>query len=96
MTDMQDMEDVELMIVRGRYSTIRSRHEDLLKQLQIAAGSLTGVTSQVLKNAQEDGAAVNALIDKARELIEAMQQITENVSHLAKQKAELRALAWPK
>lgn len=97
---MTKLDDTALMLARGRYSTIRARHEDLLKDLQKTAGMLTGLTAQILKGAQtdvDDGLTnVNLLIDKARELIEDMQQITENVEHLAKKKAELKPQAWPR
>lgn len=93
---MTELDDTALMVFRGQYSTLRAKHEDAVRELQMTAGRLTSLTAQILKTAQDDTPSVTLLIDDARALIEDMQQATERIEHLAKQKAELRPLAWPK
>lgn len=93
---MTELEDTALMVFRGQYSTLRAKHEDAVRELQMTAGHLTSLTAQILKNAQADTPSVNLLIDEARGLVVEMQQATERIEYLAKQKLELRPLAWPK
>ena len=92
-----DQLDPAVIIARGQYSTVRSAHEDALKDLHIACSKFTGFTTGILRATQPDkdqsfpGAED---FDKGRELIDEIEKIVANIEELHKQKNSLKALAW--
>ena len=96
---MTDLDDDALMIARGRYSTIRAAHEDELKSLQILCGKLAAIPTQVLRRMQPENGepqSVGDLIAAARQAVDALESSVGRVETLAKQRAELKPLAWLK
>lgn len=92
-----DQLDPAVIIARGQYSTVRSAHEDALKELQLACSNFAGFTTGILRAAQSDkdqsfpGAED---FDKGRALIDEIEKIVANIEELHKQKNSLKALAW--
>jgi hypothetical protein len=90
----------EVLNARGAYSTVRAAHEDEIKELQVMCGGLASLASQILRAAQKDAdapsAPVEALIANALGLLQEIDECTKKVDSLAKQKAELKPLAWGK
>lgn len=88
----------EVLNARGAYSTVRAAHEDELKELQVLCGGLASIASQILRAAQKDSEAtpVESLIVTATGMVKEIESCTKMIDSLAKQKAELRPLAWGK
>lgn len=91
--------DPDLILARGKYSTVRSAHEDELKRLQILTGQLSAFGSQVLRwmqPAEGTPEDISGLLKDARHTIDQIEQCAGTISELAAQKAELKPVAWPK
>jgi hypothetical protein len=90
----------EVLNARGAYSTVRAAHEDAMKSLQMLCGQLSTASSQILRRMQPGGDevpdSVDALISGARNTLALMEACAKEIESLAKQKAELKPLAWPK
>jgi hypothetical protein len=96
--DLQNIPD-DLLMARGKYSTIRAAHEDELKRLSVLTGQLSAFGSQVLRWMQpEEGVPqdISGLLKDARHTIGQIEQCAATISELAAQKAELKPRAWPK
>lgn len=85
---------------RGAYSTVRASHEDQKKALQMLCGQLAAASTQVLRRMQPDNddvpGSVADLLAVGRSTIDQMEACVEQIESLAKQRAELKPLAWPK
>lgn len=91
--------DPDLILARGRYSTVRSAHEDELKRLQILAGQLSSASSQILRFMQPaDGQPcdISGLLKDALITLHQIEQCAATINELAAQRAELRTVAWPR
>lgn len=89
----------DLLLARGKYSTIRAAHEDQLKRLQALTGQLSAFGSQILRFMQPaDGEPcdIAGLIKDARTTIDQIDQCAATINELAMQKSELKPKAWPK
>lgn len=89
----------DLLLARGRFSTVRAAHEDELKRLQQLTGQLSAFGSQVLRWMQPaDGLPedISGLLKDARSAIDQIEQCAATINELAAQRAELRTQAWPK
>lgn len=99
MTDL-DTIDESLLIARGKYSTIRSEHEDAKKALQILCGELQSHSARILKHMQPDNDSVpdsvDAIFKAARITLDEMEVLVADMEQLAKQRSTLRPVAWPK
>lgn len=88
----------EVIQARGAYSTVSAAHKDALKSLQSLCGQLSSTSTQILRRMQPDGddvpGSVEALIDGARNTLVLMEACAKEIESLAKQKAELKPLAW--
>nr|WP_041296561.1 hypothetical protein [Janthinobacterium sp. Marseille] len=97
---MNVLDDSELMLHRGRYSTIRAQHEDEMRSLQILCGQLSSTSALILRRVQKDDdsepESVEGLIKLARSSIDLIEASVSQVESLAKQRADLKPLAWPK
>lgn len=97
---MTNFDDKELMFVRGCYSTINAEHKDTLKKLQILTGSLSSVSAQVLHGVQprddSEPIDVSAQIGAGRALLDDIDRCVMRLAELAKQRSELKPLAWPR
>jgi hypothetical protein len=97
---MIELNDKELMILRGQYSTIRSLHEDAKKALSILCGHLTSHATHILRQMQPDHDAIPGSIEKeitaARNVLARIEECAQQIEALARQRAELKPLAWPK
>jgi hypothetical protein len=99
MFDLTTIPD-EVRRARGDYSTVRAAHEDSKKDLQMLCGKLSSVAAQVLRKMQPDNDevpdSVESLISAGRDTLAMMEQCSARIESLAKQKAELKPLAWGK
>lgn len=95
---MIELDDQELMMRRGQYSTLGAEQRDTLKRLQMLTGSLSSVAAQVLHGVQpkdeNEPINVSAQIDMGRALLADIDVCVFRLAELAKQRAELRPLAW--
>lgn len=93
-------DDTDLMLARGKYSTIRAEHNDCLKKLSMLTGSLSSVSAQVLYAAQPKDEAqaidVSAALGMGRGLLDEIDRCCMRIAELAKQRAELKPIAWGK
>lgn len=98
---MMDLENLpaDLLLARGRYSTVRAAHEDELKRLQVLTGQLSAFGSQMLRWMQpSDGQPedLSGLLKDARTTIDSIERCAATISELAAQKGALKPVAWPK
>lgn len=88
----------EVLNARGAYSTVRAAHEDALKELQVLCGGLSSLSAQILRAAQKDADApstpLESLISNAEGHVKEIKTCAQEIESLAKQKAELKPLAW--
>jgi hypothetical protein len=93
-------DDTDLMLARGKYSTIRAEHEETKQQLQILTGLLTSNAAQILKGVQpaDDRTAIDVsnLLCNMRFIVTDIDKCVMRIAELAKQRAELKPTAWPK
>tara|TARA_R110000868_G_C10972514_1_gene770268 strand:- start:5406 stop:5714 length:309 start_codon:yes stop_codon:yes gene_type:complete len=91
--------DSEMLLARGKYSTIRKEHEQAKKELSQLVGKLTSCASQILRKMQPDfddvPASQSDLLELARWTITEMEQTAARITSLAQQKEDLRSIAWP-
>lgn len=90
-----------ILIARGQYSTVRAQHEDEKKTLQVLCGQLSSCASQVLRRMQPEHEedhpdGVGKLIAAGRATLTLMEECTQRIESLAKQRAELKTQAWGK
>ncbi len=87
---------------RGAYSTVRGAHEDAKKELQILCGKLSATSVQVLRKMQPDNddaldnAAIADLLAVCRWTVDEIEKTAALIDSLARQRADLKPLAWPK
>jgi len=96
--DLSTISD-DLLLARGRYSTIRAMHEDELQRLQVLTGQLSAFGSQMLRFMQpKDGEPcdIAGLLKDARNTIDSIEKCAAAINELAAQRAELSPIAWPK
>lgn len=97
---MTELQDTELMLVRGQYATVNGEYKDTMGRLQQLTGSLSAIGSQVLRLAQPGADAppqdVSTQLMVGRGLIDDIDRTVMRLAELAKQRAELKPLAWPR
>lgn len=97
---MTDLDNTELMLARGKYSTIRAEHESAKQQMQILVGTVTSLASQVLKGVQPRDEAevidVGHLLTTMRFTTDEIDRCVMRIAELAKERAALKPLAWGK
>jgi hypothetical protein len=97
---MVDLQDKELMLVRGQYSTLNAEYKDCLKELQMLTGALSSVAAQVLHGVQpkDESEPINVTpqLDSGRLALEKIERCVTRLTDLQKQRMELRPLAWPR
>jgi len=97
MIDLDDI-DASVLLFRGQYATVRGAHEDAKKRLSILCGQLQSATSTILRRMQPDNddvpESVAELIVGARKTLDDMEACAAEIESLAKQRAELKVLAW--
>lgn len=90
----------DILIARGQYSTVRAAHEDSKKGLSVLCGRLASVATQILRGMQPDNDGipldVKELLSSGREYLREIEVMTAEIEELAKQRAELKKLAWGK
>jgi hypothetical protein len=93
-------DDKELMHARGCYSTLNAEHKDTMKRLQILTGSLSSISAQVLHGVQprdeSEPLDVSSHIGQARALLDDIDRCVMRLAELAKQRSELKPIAWGK
>ena len=93
-------DDQELMLARGKYSTIRAEHEGEKQRMQMLVGEVTSLASQILKGVQpkDEASAVDVapLLTTIRFAIDEMDRSRMRIAELGKQRAALRPTAWPR
>lgn len=91
--------DSEMLVARGKYSTVRKEHEQAKKELSQLVGKLTSFASQILRKMQPDFddevADINDLLELAKWTIAEVEKTSSRISSLAQQKESLRSTAWP-
>lgn len=68
-----------------------------MKELQVLCGGLSSAAAQILRAAQkEDDQAIPlySLIANAGGMVQEIEKLTAEIESLAKQKADLKPLAW--
>jgi hypothetical protein len=97
---MIELEDKELMLVRGQYATINGEYKDGLKELQMLTGALSSVAAQVLHGVQpkDESEPINVTVqlESGRLALEKIERCVARLGDLQKQRLELRPLAWPR
>lgn len=97
---MNPLDDTTLMVLRGQYSTIRAAHEDRKADLAKLCGVLTSLSSQILRHMQPDNAiqpgSTAPLFAEAWTALDAMVTCSHDIAELARQRIELKPLAWGK
>jgi hypothetical protein len=97
---MINLNDIDLMIARGRYSTIRAAHEDAKHALSKLCGQLGATAAQVLRRMQPDNddvpESVADLMEGCRNTLTLMDACVAEIEELAKQRATLKGAAWGK
>jgi len=96
--DLKTISD-DLLLARGRYSTVRAAHEDELKHLQVLTGQLSAFGSQMLRwmqPAEGQPEDLSGLLKDARTTLDSIEQCAATITELAIMKADLKPLAWPK
>ena len=91
--------DSEMLLARGKYSTVRKEHEQAKKELSQLVGKLTSCASQILRKMQPDfGDApddITDLLELGRWTISEMEKTAARITSLAQQKEDFRSIAWP-
>lgn len=99
MLDLNEL-PAELLINRGKYTSVRAAHEDALKAMQVKCGALAAAATAILRRVQIDDdqepSSVSDLLASARKLTDEIEQCAAEIDDLAKQRAELKPLAWPR
>jgi hypothetical protein len=99
MLDLDDI-DASILLFRGQYATVRGAHEDAKKRLSILCGQLQNCGSTILRRLQPDNDdvpdSVESLVAEGRMILAQIEQCAADIESLAKQRAELKPLAWPK
>jgi hypothetical protein len=99
---MIDLESISptVLLARGQYSTVRAEHEDQKKSLQILCGKLSSLSSQILRKMQPDNEGIPEtvadLLTMGRWTLDEIENTTQQIESLAKQRAELKKEAWRK
>jgi hypothetical protein len=97
MLNLDEIGDV-VLLARGKYSTVRSAHEDAKKSLQILCGQLSTAAVKVLRRMQPDNDdvpdSVDDLVSGARNTIVLMEECVAEIESLAQQRSDLKAQAW--
>jgi hypothetical protein len=97
MLNLDDL-DASVLLFRGQYSTVRAAHEDEKKRLSILCGHLQNTAATILKRLQPDNDDVpdstTQLMADGHQLIDEIERCANEIESLAKQRAELKPLAW--
>lgn len=101
---MIDLESLSptMLLARGSYATVRSAHEDAKKELQVLCGKMGATSAQILRKMQPDndavpdGVAIADLLAVCRSTIDEIERTTASIEALAKQRADLKPMAWPR
>lgn len=97
MLNLDDI-DASVLLYRGQYATVRGAHEDEKKRLSVLCGQLQSVSATILRRMQPDNddvpESVAELIAGARKTLDEMEACAAEIESLAKQRAELKVLAW--
>ena len=93
-------DDTDLMLARGKYSTLNAEHREIMKKLQMLTGSLSSVSAQVLYGVQPKDESqdidVSAAIGMGRGLLDEIDRCVMRIAELAKQRTALKPIAWPR
>lgn len=99
MLNLTDLSE-ETLINRGKYSSVRAAHEDAKKSLQMLCGDLASTATKILRRMQPDNDAIPESVDEllaaARNTLVLMEACVNEIESLARQRAELKPLAWPR
>lgn len=85
----------EVLLARGRYSTITAERKALMKAMQKAVETIANSAHRILR-APEDLALAQGEATRVDECILAIKSILERLAVLAPLLAELQLVAWPK
>lgn len=97
MLNLDDI-DASVLLYRGQYATVRGAHEDEKKRLSVLCGQLQSVSATILRRMQPNNddvpESVTQLIATAHQTIDEIESCVSGIEALAKQRAELKPLAW--
>jgi hypothetical protein len=88
--------DTEVLLARGKYSTVRAEHERLKIELQKLCSSIQGDLNAVLKAATGNTPVdCSEGIESIRETLNSILSIASQCGVLVQQKEELKLIAYP-
>jgi hypothetical protein len=96
---MIELQDKELMLARGQYSTLNAEYKDCMKEIQMLTGALSSAAAQILHGVQpkdDEPINVDKHLDVGRLAINKIERCVMRLAELAKQRAELKPIAWPR
>lgn len=97
MFDLTQIPD-EVIVARGQFATVRGAHDDRKVEMQQSCGELMSAANRILKAVTEkeevDSEHVKQLFSEARSWLADMELKATSIESLAKQRAELKPLAW--
>lgn len=99
---MLDLDTIpqDVLLARGAYASVRSKHEDEKKNLQMLCGELSSTASKVLRRMQPDNDAVpdsvDDLLKAGRASLDAIELCVRSIESLAQQRASIKTQAWGK
>lgn len=90
----------EVRLARGDYATVRAAHEDSKKRLAMLCGQQASYATQILRAMQPDHDdvpdSIESLLAAARNNLGMMEACAAEIESLARQRAELKRVAWSK
>lgn len=92
---MEDIENVELMVARGKYTTLRVERERLQKLLSNAADNLQKSINSVNRFAANEYVELTPSENVMRCYVE-MLSLAGSIRAIDAQRAELKDIAWPR
>jgi uncharacterized coiled-coil DUF342 family protein len=90
--------NIDALLARGMYSTVRQDHENLKKQLSGLCGELMRLAPKINKcgqgNEESDLAEAFSKVEEVRDLADSVESKIEDMRVLLIQRADLKQKAW--
>lgn len=86
----------DVLIARGKYSTLRSERETQLKRAQAIYASIVSAAHAALRDCEQTPPENEAHVQMIEKCLGNMKDTRTKLLDLGKQLVELKPLAWPK